>query len=72
MPSQVLQELIQELRDGQKASAGQSLPLGELRATFASGGRMHPVPDDVLVTEVKARGVVATRDAREAVPTAPC
>ncbi len=37
MPSQVMQELIEELRDRQKASTGQALPLGELRATFAPG-----------------------------------
>ena len=29
------------------------------RATFAPAGRLHPVPDDVLVTEVSAGGVPA-------------
>jgi acetyl esterase/lipase len=43
-----------------RASAGQAPPaLEEFRATFVPGDRLHPVPDDVLVTEVTAGGVPA-------------
>jgi epsilon-lactone hydrolase len=60
MPSQAMQDLIDTLRDRQKASASQSPPtLEELRATFAPAGRLYPVPDDVRVTEVTAGGVPA-------------
>ncbi len=60
MPSQAMQDLIDALRDRQERSASQVLPaLEELRATFAPGGRLHPVPDDVMVTEVSAGGVAA-------------
>jgi monoterpene epsilon-lactone hydrolase len=60
MPSQAMQDLIDVLRDQQKASAAQApLTLEERRATFAPGGRPHPVPDDVLVTDVTAGGVPA-------------
>ncbi len=60
MPSQAMQDLIDALRDRQKASAGQASPtLEERRAAFTPGGRLHPVPDDVLVGEVTAGGVPA-------------
>jgi len=60
MPSQAMQDLISALRDGQKASAGQAPPtLEQRRATFAPAGSPHPVPDDVLVSEVTAGGVPA-------------
>jgi epsilon-lactone hydrolase len=60
MPSQAMQDLIDGFRDQQKASAGQAPPtLEEWRAAFAPAGRIHPVPDDVLVTEVAAGGVRA-------------
>ena len=60
MPSQAMQDSIDALRDRQKASAGQTPPtLHELRAAFIPGDRLHPVPDDVLVTEVDAGGVPA-------------
>jgi epsilon-lactone hydrolase len=60
MPSQAMQDVIDALRDQQKASASQAPPtLEERRATFAPAGRLHPVPDDVLVTEVSAGGVPA-------------
>jgi len=43
-----------------KAGIGQPPPpLEELRAAFAPAGRLHPIPDDVLVTEVTAGGVPA-------------
>src|SRR5580700_7539057 len=60
MPSQAMQDLLDAFRDRQKASASQAAPtLEELRAAFAPGGRVHPVPDDVLVREVTAGGVPA-------------
>jgi len=55
-----MQNAIEALRDRQQASAGQVPPtLQELRATFTPGDRLHPVPDDVLVTDVTAGGVPA-------------
>jgi epsilon-lactone hydrolase len=60
MPSQAMQDVIDALRDQQKAGASQPPPtLAERRATFAPGGSPHPVPDDVQVTEVTAGGVPA-------------
>ena len=60
MPSQAMQNVIADLREQRKAAAGQARPtLAERRATFAPGGRPHPVPDDVLVTDVTAGGVPA-------------
>ncbi|MGD0239964.1 MAG: alpha/beta hydrolase [Streptosporangiaceae bacterium] len=60
MPSQAMQDLIDFLRGQQQASASQPAPtLDELRAGFAPAGRLHPVPDDVVVTEVSAGGVPA-------------
>ncbi len=55
-----MQELIDTFRDRQKASASQASPtLKERRATFAPAGCLHPIPDDVLVSEVIAGGVPA-------------
>jgi monoterpene epsilon-lactone hydrolase len=60
MPSQAMQDLIDAFRDQQKARASQTPPtLEERRAAFAPAGRLHPVPDDVLVREVTAGGVPA-------------
>jgi epsilon-lactone hydrolase len=60
MPSQAMQDAIEALRDRRKAGAGQVPPtLQELRATFTPGDRLHPVPDDVLVSDVTANGVPA-------------
>jgi epsilon-lactone hydrolase len=60
MPSQAMQDALDVLRDRQKASAGQPPPtLEERRAAFVPGDRLHPIPDDVLVTEVDAGGVPA-------------
>jgi monoterpene epsilon-lactone hydrolase len=60
MPSQAMQHVIETLRDRQRASASQAPPtLEERRAAFTPGDRLHPVPDDVLVTEVTAGGVPA-------------
>ena len=60
MPSQGMQDALDVLRDRQKAGAGQPPPtLEERRAAFVPGDRLHPIPDDVLVTEVDAGGVPA-------------
>jgi monoterpene epsilon-lactone hydrolase len=60
MPSRAMQEAIEVLWDRRKAGAGQVPPtLAELRATFTPGDRLHPVPDDVLVSDVNAGGVPA-------------
>jgi epsilon-lactone hydrolase len=60
MPSQAMQDMIDAFRDQQKASASQTPPtLEERRADFAPGGRPHPIPDDVMVSEVDAGGVPA-------------
>ena len=60
MPSQAMQDVIEALRDRQKAGASQVQPtLAVRRAAFTPGDRLHPVPDDVLVTDVTAGGVPA-------------
>jgi epsilon-lactone hydrolase len=60
MPSQAIQDLIDAFREQRRASASQAAPsLAARRATFAPAGRIHPVPDDVLVAEVRAGGVPA-------------
>ena len=60
MPSQAMQDAIDALRDRRKASASQAPPpLEQRRAAFTPGDRLHPVPDDVLVSEVTAGGVPA-------------
>ena len=60
MPSQAMQDSIEALRARRKASAGQApATLEERRAAFTPGDRLHPVPEDVRVTEVTAGGVPA-------------
>jgi epsilon-lactone hydrolase len=60
MPSQAMQNVMDDLRAQRAAGAGQAQPpLAERRATFAPAGRPHPVPDDVAVTDVTAGGVPA-------------
>ena len=60
MASQAMQDAIDTLRDRRNVSAGQAPPtLEQLRATFVPGDRLHPVPDDVSVTDVDAGGVPA-------------
>ena len=60
MPSPAMQQLIDAFRDRRTARPGQAPPaLEELRAGFAPAGRVHPLPDDVLVTAVTAGGVPA-------------
>lgn len=58
MPSDAMREVINDLWERRKASADRASPsLEERRATFAPAGRVHPVPDDVLVSEMTAGGV---------------
>jgi len=60
MLSVAMQELLEALRDRQKANADQApATVDEARAAFAPAGPVHPVPDDVLVNEVSAGGVRA-------------
>ena len=60
MPSQAMEDVIDALRDRRKASASQApLSLEERRTSFAPGGRLHPMPDDVMAREVSAGGVRA-------------
>jgi monoterpene epsilon-lactone hydrolase len=60
MPSEAMQDLIATFRDRQQASANQiALTLEERRAGFAPAGHLHPIPDDVSVSEVIAGGVPA-------------
>ena len=55
-----MQESIDVLRDRQLAGAGQAPPpLAEWRVAFVPGDRVHPLPGDVLVSEVNAGGVPA-------------
>jgi epsilon-lactone hydrolase len=60
MPSEAMQNLLEVLRDRQRASGNQApANVGEARANFAPAGPVPPVPDDVLVTELTAGGVRA-------------
>lgn len=60
MPSPAMLQLIDVFRDRRTVRPGQAPPaLEEFRAGFAPAGRVHPLPDDVLVTEVTAGGVPA-------------
>ncbi len=60
MPSVAMQAVMEALRDRQRAAAGLApLTVSETRASFAPAGLIHPVPGDVVVTEVSAGGVPA-------------
>ena len=60
MPSQAMQDLIDEIREQRRLRRGQApLTLQQLRANFAPAGRVHPVPKDVTATEVTAGGVAS-------------
>jgi epsilon-lactone hydrolase len=61
MPSQAMQDVIDGFFAGRRKTDPGSAPpsLAERRATFAPAGSIHPVPDDVLVTEVTAGRVPA-------------
>ena len=50
MPSQAMQDVIDTRRGQQKAAASQPSPtMEQRRAAFAPAGRLHPLPDDVVV-----------------------
>jgi epsilon-lactone hydrolase len=60
VPSPQMQDVIDALRNRQKASARQAEPtLAERRASFAPAGLPHPLPADVVVSDVTAGGVPA-------------
>jgi epsilon-lactone hydrolase len=60
MPSQAMRDVIEAFQDQRKAGSHRApLTRAERRATFAPAGVLHPLPDDVLVTEVSAGGVPA-------------
>ncbi len=60
MVSQAMRDVMEGLRERQRSSADRPPEtLAEARATFAPGGPLHSIPDDVLVTEVSAGGVPA-------------
>lgn len=60
MPSPAMTELLEELRMRQRQAAEQPPPsLAELRAGFLPIGHPHAIPDDVVVTEAVAGGVMA-------------
>lgn len=60
MPSPAMDDLLELLHDRQRAAAGQPAEtVAETRASFAPAGTVHPIPDDVRVTEVTAGGVQA-------------
>lgn len=58
MPSPAMQDVISAFWDRQRARAGQPPPaLEDRRASFAPAGTLHPIPGDVVVTDVTADGV---------------
>ena len=72
MPSQAMQDVIDGLREQQKASASQAPPtLEERRAAFAPAGRIHPVPDAAAAAG-QGPGNRAGRCRRRARPPSRC
>ena len=60
MPSPAMQHLLGELRERQRASAdAPPATVEQQRAAFAPAGPIHPIPDDVLVTDVMVGDVAA-------------
>jgi monoterpene epsilon-lactone hydrolase len=60
MPSPEMLALMADLRQRQAAAASAPpAPLAEQRSGFAPGGPVYPIPDDVRVTGVTARGAAA-------------
>src|SRR3954452_9145227 len=60
MPSVAMLDVMEVARGRQRTGASQSLAtVKETRAASAPAGTVHPVPDDVLVSEVSAGGVPA-------------
>jgi epsilon-lactone hydrolase len=60
MPSPAMQQMMDAFRAQQNVGPSQPSPTLEARrAAFAPAGRLHPVPNDVRVTQVTAGGVPA-------------
>jgi len=60
MVSQAMQDLLDELKERQKADADRApASIAETRASFAPSGPIYPIPDDVRVSKVNAGGVPA-------------
>src|SRR5438309_1237717 len=60
MPSRPMQDLLRGLHERQRAGADEPpATVAETRVAFAPAGPVHPVPADVLVTDVTAGGVPA-------------
>jgi monoterpene epsilon-lactone hydrolase len=60
MPSQEMQDVSDYFRQRRAARANQPpRTLEEIRAAFAPAGQLHPLPEDVIVTDVDAGGVPA-------------
>jgi monoterpene epsilon-lactone hydrolase len=60
MVSAAMRDVLEELGRHGSSDVGHLQPtIAETRATFAPGGRLHPLPDDVVVTTVSAGGVAA-------------
>src|SRR5436305_14339457 len=60
MPSRPMQDLLRSRHERQRAGADQPpATVAETRAAFAPAGPVHPVPADVLATDVTAGGVPA-------------
>lgn len=55
-----MQQVLATLKERQRAAAGRPpAPVEEVRAGFVPADAIHPIPDDVRVTEVDAGGVPA-------------
>jgi monoterpene epsilon-lactone hydrolase len=60
MPSAAMRDFLAVAWERHRAAAGRApATVTEARATFAPAGLVHPVPDDVVVSEVSAGGVPA-------------
>jgi monoterpene epsilon-lactone hydrolase len=59
VPSEAMQQLLRSLKQRQAESPSSPPSLADERAAFAPAGPLHPIPDDVQVTEVSADGVPA-------------
>jgi monoterpene epsilon-lactone hydrolase len=60
MLSQAMQDLMHQLKERQRAGTNRPpATIAETRASFAPGGPVHPIPDDVRVSEANSGGVPA-------------
>jgi monoterpene epsilon-lactone hydrolase len=60
MPSEQMQRVMHELWERRSAAAERRpATVAEARTAFTPAGSAHPVPDDVMVTDVTAAGVAA-------------